>query len=117
MESPDVLIVINVRNVAIVFGLTPVGIAWRDKTIVREPEETGEGTTIHPHDALTLGLECTNAGLSYVVADVKYRGDPIRTDRPQPLDLNRCEHGVPDGEYCEPCNREYKRAAREAGLE
>lgn len=25
----------------------------------------------------------------------------------------RCEHDVPDGEYCEPCNREYKRAAAE----
>ena len=25
----------------------------------------------------------------------------------------KCEHGVEDGEYCEPCNREYKRAAAE----
>ncbi len=24
-----------------------------------------------------------------------------------------CEHGVPDGEYCRPCNLEYKRAAAE----
>lgn len=23
----------------------------------------------------------------------------------------RCEHGVEDGEYCQPCNAEYKRAA------
>lgn len=26
----------------------------------------------------------------------------------------RCEHDVIDGEYCEPCNKEYKRAADEA---
>jgi hypothetical protein len=25
-----------------------------------------------------------------------------------------CEHGIMDGEYCQPCNAEYKRAAREA---
>ncbi len=24
-----------------------------------------------------------------------------------------CEHGIPDGDWCEPCNREYKRAAAE----
>lgn len=24
-----------------------------------------------------------------------------------------CEHGVKDGDYCEPCNREYKRAQKE----
>lgn len=28
-----------------------------------------------------------------------------------------CDHGVNDGEYCEECNREYKRARREAGAE
>lgn len=28
-----------------------------------------------------------------------------------------CEHGVADGDWCEPCAKEYKRAAREAGLE
>ena len=28
-----------------------------------------------------------------------------------------CEHGVADGEYCEPCNREYKRAAVESEVE
>jgi hypothetical protein len=28
----------------------------------------------------------------------------------------RCEHGVPEGDWCEPCNKEYKRAAREHGL-
>lgn len=28
-----------------------------------------------------------------------------------------CEHGILDGEYCEPCNLEYKRAAKAAGLE
>lgn len=26
-----------------------------------------------------------------------------------------CEHGVNDGEYCEDCNREYKRARLESG--
>lgn len=26
-----------------------------------------------------------------------------------------CEHGIEDGEYCQPCNAEYKRAAREDG--
>lgn len=25
-----------------------------------------------------------------------------------------CEHGVADGDYCQPCNREYKRAEQEA---
>lgn len=25
----------------------------------------------------------------------------------------RCEHGVPDGEWCEPCNKEMKRARME----
>ncbi len=25
-----------------------------------------------------------------------------------------CEHGVADGDFCEPCNKEYKRAAKEA---
>lgn len=25
----------------------------------------------------------------------------------------RCEHGINDGDYCEPCGIEYKRAARE----
>lgn len=29
----------------------------------------------------------------------------------------RCEHGIEDYEYCEQCSKEYKRAAREAGLE
>jgi len=24
-----------------------------------------------------------------------------------------CEHGIEDAEYCQPCNAEYKRAARE----
>lgn len=28
-----------------------------------------------------------------------------------------CEHGIQDGEYCEPCNREYKRAAIENGFD
>jgi hypothetical protein len=28
-----------------------------------------------------------------------------------------CEHGIPDGDFCEPCNREYKRAAQEAETE
>lgn len=28
-----------------------------------------------------------------------------------------CEHGIADGEYCEACSKEYKRAAREAGYE
>lgn len=28
---------------------------------------------------------------------------------------NKCEHGVIDGDWCEPCNREYKRARRESG--
>ena len=28
-----------------------------------------------------------------------------------------CEHGVADGEYCEPCNLAYKRAARENGFD
>ncbi len=27
-----------------------------------------------------------------------------------------CEHGVKDGEWCEPCNREYKRASIENEL-
>jgi hypothetical protein len=31
-----------------------------------------------------------------------YRCDP---------DPDKCEHGVPDGEWCEPCNRDYKEAA------
>jgi hypothetical protein len=26
-----------------------------------------------------------------------------------------CQHGITSGEYCEPCNKEYKRAAIEAG--
>jgi hypothetical protein len=29
----------------------------------------------------------------------------------------QCEHGVPEGDWCEPCNKEYKRAAQAAGLE
>lgn len=32
-------------------------------------------------------------------------------------DTIHCEHGVAYGEYCEVCNKEYKRAAREAGYE
>jgi hypothetical protein len=29
----------------------------------------------------------------------------------------RCEYGVADGDFCESCNKEYKRAAKAAGLE
>jgi hypothetical protein len=28
-----------------------------------------------------------------------------------------CEHGIREGDWCEPCNKEYKRAARESGIE
>ncbi len=28
--------------------------------------------------------------------------------------LAKCEHGIMEGDWCEPCNLEYKRAAREA---
>lgn len=28
-----------------------------------------------------------------------------------------CEHGVPDGDFCEPCNHEYKRAERDSVAE
>lgn len=28
-----------------------------------------------------------------------------------------CEHGIDEWEYCPDCNREYKRAAKEAGYE
>lgn len=28
-----------------------------------------------------------------------------------------CEHGVRDGDWCDPCNAEYKRAAKEQGHE
>lgn len=34
-----------------------------------------------------------------------------------PDDVIHCEHGIADGEYCEVCSKEYKRAAREAGHE
>lgn len=26
------------------------------------------------------------------------------------IDIERCEHGIRDGDFCEPCNREYKQA-------
>lgn len=29
--------------------------------------------------------------------------------------VGNCEHGVEDGVYCEPCNREYKRSAEAGG--
>jgi hypothetical protein len=29
----------------------------------------------------------------------------------------KCEHGVSDGDWCEPCNREYKRAEEESAAE
>jgi hypothetical protein len=32
-------------------------------------------------------------------------------------DAGVCGHGVADGEYCEPCNKEYKRARKESGDE
>lgn len=28
---------------------------------------------------------------------------------------SKCEHGIAEGDWCEPCNKEYKRAAREHG--
>jgi hypothetical protein len=28
-----------------------------------------------------------------------------------------CEHGIMEGDWCEPCNKEYKRAAREHGYD
>lgn len=28
----------------------------------------------------------------------------------------RCEHGISEGDWCEPCNKEYKRAAKAAGF-
>lgn len=31
--------------------------------------------------------------------------------------MDVCEHGVPTGDFCKPCNREYKRAAIEFGGE
>jgi hypothetical protein len=33
-------------------------------------------------------------------------------DMPHPV---ACEHGVPDGDWCEPCNQAYKAAALEQG--
>ncbi len=38
-----------------------------------------------------------------------YDGLSAQVARWEPL--NSCEHGVLDGEFCEPCNKEYKRAA------
>ncbi len=32
--------------------------------------------------------------------------------REQPIEM--CSHGIDDGEYCEPCNLEYKRAANDS---
>ena len=29
--------------------------------------------------------------------------------------IGKCEHGVPEGDWCQPCNAEYKRAAQENG--
>lgn len=40
--------------------------------------------------------------------------DAIRERR---IALDVCEHGLADTEYCEPCNREYKRARAEHGDE
>jgi len=37
----------------------------------------------------------------------------IATNKRRP----QCEHGVIEGDWCDPCNKEYKRAAREAGIE
>ena len=45
----------------------------------------------HPRDALVTATLYT--------ADVYGIGPP------------RCEHGITEGEYCEACNKEYKRAA------
>ena len=33
--------------------------------------------------------------------------------QPMPAPPEHCEHGIQDGEWCEPCNREYKLAAVE----
>lgn len=35
----------------------------------------------------------------------------------QPDEASRCEHGVDEWEYCEPCNREYKRARKDNGFD
>lgn len=54
-----------------------------------------------------------------IIADQPYevltRLDEVISERRAALDV--CEHGVPDGEYCQPCSAEYQRARIAAGFE
>lgn len=49
-----------------------------------------------------------------LLADAAAEGERLQTivDRYEPPP-GQCEHGVQDGDWCEPCNREYKLASRE----
>ena len=63
-----------------------------------------------------------NAGISFDIVqhEANLRGiqqaDDMLAQLAKPQ-AERCEHGIADGEYCEPCNREYKRAAVENAKE
>jgi hypothetical protein len=50
-----------------------------------------------------------NAGCS--CQEINRLRERLEQYEPKP---GHCEHGIEDGEYCEPCNREYKRAAQAA---
>jgi hypothetical protein len=68
---------------------------------------------IDPGIAGKLSPEQTRAGLAFTFKIAA----TIRAILAEAHAPDLCEHGIPEGEYCGPCNRAYKEAAREHDAE
>jgi hypothetical protein len=69
----DVIFIFDEGNrLALVVGLTPAGLAWRQKIIVKEPEEGGEGCRIDANDVGTLIGLARDAGLNNAVGSTHF---------------------------------------------
>lgn len=64
------------------------------------------------------GLDAKNQGALITLMRMFWMGNPMMArDAIEEAVKPRCEHGIPEGEWCDPCNKEYKRAAKAAELE
>ena len=62
------------------------------------PERLTRAAEVAITETRSLMLEARERIESLTKALAVARGEPV----------DHCEHGVKDGEWCEPCNREYK---------
>ena len=65
----------------------------------------------HAFEKSVKCIACENAQLTARLAEVEAR---LRKYEPE---ADKCEHGVAEGDWCEPCNKAYKEAADETAKE